>query len=70
MLPTDKQIAFAAQIAHTIGSEFPWTSKQYTKTAYSRFINANIEEYKTISEYQDPEDYVDMCMNDVWTEHY
>ena len=72
MTPTTKQIAFVNKITQALDIEFPWTSKQYTKKAYSNFISANINNYKDhIRDTNlDVEDAYELCMNDAWTEHY
>lgn len=42
--PSDKQIRLAADIANTLGIDFPMSSKDFTAATYYKFINDNIEE--------------------------
>lgn len=71
--PTEKQIALAEEIANALDLEFPISSKQFTRSAYSKFIKDNLDEYRWI--YEDPiandhEMLLYLCANDVWCEHY
>lgn len=43
-IPSDAQIQLAADIANTLGIEFPASSKEFTAYTYWRFIKDNIEE--------------------------
>lgn len=57
LIPTKRQIRFALSIADRLGINMP---KEYTKTAYSKFISDNVEEYEdTVSDafLVDPDDY-------------
>lgn len=70
--PTEKQIRFADDIARTLDIDFPWSSKQYNKNEYSKFINTHLKDYQDAC-YDDPlyvEEAYERCMNDAWTEHY
>ena len=45
--PSDKQIQLAADIANTLGIEFPRSSKDFTAVVYWKFIKDNIEEARS-----------------------
>ena len=45
--PSDKQIQVAADIAITLGIEFPRSSKDFTAAVYWKFIKDNIEEARS-----------------------
>ena len=47
-IPTDKQIAFADEIAYMLGIDFPTGSSDFNKWAYSKFIADHIYEYQAI----------------------
>ena len=46
-IPSDAQIQLAADIANTLGIEFPASSKEFTAYTYWRFIKDNIEEARS-----------------------
>lgn len=74
--PTDKQIQFVDDICRALRiDDFPFTSSQYNKYHYGKFIQAHIEEYKefvgnAIDSVADEDYLMDICENDVWCEHY
>jgi hypothetical protein len=47
-VPTDKQIAFADEIAYVLGIDFPTGSPDFNKLAYQKFISDNINQYREI----------------------
>lgn len=54
-IPSDKQIKLAADIANTLGIEFPMSSKDFTAAIYWKFIKDHIEEAKSYwDEIDDP----------------
>jgi hypothetical protein len=54
-IPSDKQIQLAADIANTLGIEFPTSSKDFTAVIYWQFIKDHIEEAKNYwDEIDDP----------------
>ena len=46
-IPSDKQIQLAADIANTLGIEFPLSSKDFTAAIYWQFIKDHIEEARS-----------------------
>ena len=47
-IPTDKQIAFADEIAYMLDIDFPTGSPDFNKAAYCKFISDNIYKYQEI----------------------
>lgn len=70
--PTEKQITFAAEIAATLGLEFPVSSRDFTRSRYSNFISAHINDYDNVVNWIDEDtlDYLGLYENDAWCEHY
>ena len=71
--PTEKQIVFVEQICNALGiNDFPLCSKEFTKWHYNQFIKTYLEEYKTAitSSLLDEDWCYQLCINDVWCEHY
>lgn len=73
--PTEKQIAYAAEIAQVCNVEFPTCASQFTKHQFSLFI----AQYKDRCEHLLPQDYDDGLEyvsffgyydNDAWCEYY
>lgn len=57
MVPTEKQIKFAEDIARVLNIEFPTSSKEFNKRTYRNFINAHYEEFmRVMSDYADDDD--------------
>ena len=73
MPPTEKQIKFVEKINGVLGTNFPISSKEFTKYIFSQWISAHIDEYnEIISNTIYDEDWIMEfgCENDVWTEYY
>lgn len=73
MPPTEKQIKFVEKINGVLGTDFPTSSKEFTKYIFSQWISAHIDEYdEIISNTIYDEDWIMEfgCENDVWTEYY
>ena len=68
--PTEKQIAYATEIARTLNIEFPICAAEYTKSAYSAFIRAYQSEYYQFIDWVDEDIIMEFCYNDVWCEFY
>ena len=71
--PTTKQIHLVENICHVLNiTDFPFSSSQFTKYTYSKFIAAHIEEYReVVDNAQVDEDWCyEFCVNDVWCEEY
>ena len=70
--PTEKQIALVENMTHILGIDFPASSKEFTKRAYCRWIQAHMDDYREAIEYAIcDEDYCfDMSINDAWCEYY
>ena len=71
--PTDKQIEFVEKICSILNiTDFPNSSKEFTKWHYSQFIKAHLQDYNDYIETNiTDEDYCyEICINDVWCEHY
>lgn len=71
--PTTKQIRLVDNICRVLNiTDFPFSSSQFTKYAYSKFIAAHIEEYnEVVDNTMVDEDWCyEFCQNEVWTEHY
>lgn len=47
-LPTISQVLLANKIAKRLEIDFPSSSLDYTKEIYSRFIDANLDEYESV----------------------
>ena len=74
MSPTEKQIKFVEKINSVLGTNFPISSKEFTKYIFSQWILSHINEYNEIISNNDyDEDWIMdcySCENDVWIEHY
>lgn len=73
MSPTEKQIKFVEKINSVLGTNFPISSKEFTKHIFSQWISSHINEYNEIISNSDyDEDWIMEfgCVNDVWTEYY
>ena len=73
MSPTEKQIKFVEKINSVLGTNFPISSKEFTKYIFSQWISSHIDEYNEIISNNDYDEDWTMefgCVNDVWTEHY
>lgn len=73
MSPTEKQIKFVEKINNVLGTNFPVSSKEFTKYIFSQWISSHINEYNEIISNSDYDEDWTMefgCVNDVWTEYY
>ena len=70
--PTEKQIAYATEIAITLDIEFPICSADFTKSAYSAFIQSHRNEYNNVVSWADEEylSFYGYYDNDAWCEYY
>lgn len=71
--PTEKQIGFVEHICKVLNiTDFPISSKEFTKYHFSKFIQEHIEEYKMelLNNDYDLEWCYENCINDAWCEHY
>lgn len=46
--PTERQVAFADEIAYVLGIDFPICSMDYTKWSYYKFISNNLYKFQEI----------------------
>ena len=73
MSPTEKQITLVENMCKVLGiNNFPFSSKQYTKQEYSKFIKSHYEEYREVIDnaIYDEDWCFETCLNDVWCEEY
>jgi hypothetical protein len=70
--PTKKQIEYVERMTSVLRVDFPTSSKEFTKRAYSAWIAAHIDDYKDLldSGIYDEDYLYESCENDVWCEHY
>jgi hypothetical protein len=73
--PTEKQIKFVEKICQILNiNDFPQSSKEFSKSCFSRFISSHIDAFnQAIQDIDEDIDFVYECVgceNDVWCEYY